>query len=131
MTPYNPGQYVPGITVLNLVPASLGLLVPPGVLASQYQQVLNGTIRNAALWPTVSYKSYFGQFYDTVYVVDTLRLWTECPQCQYGVANTVARRGRSRNSSSKATTSLSVTAWPTTRAQPGRRRSCRARWRRR
>lgn len=93
MTPYNPGQYVPGITVLNLVPASLGLLVPPGVLASQYQQVLNGTIRNAALWPTVSYKSYFGQFYDTVYVVDTLRLWTECPQCQYGVANTVAPSG--------------------------------------
>jgi hypothetical protein len=93
MTPYNPGQYVPTITVIDVSPFSLGLADPPGVVEQQYQQVLAGTIRNPALWPTVNYMSYFGRVYDTMFVVDTLRGWVQCPNCPYSISPSLSNLG--------------------------------------
>ncbi|HZS62273.1 MAG TPA: PKD domain-containing protein [Gemmatimonadaceae bacterium] len=71
------------------IAVSLGTLVPVALLASSYADVVANTIGNG-LFPASGFYSWGGALYDTMYVVDPLRFWAQCAQCQYGFATTLS-----------------------------------------
>jgi PKD domain len=87
MTPYVVGSGM----LKGPIAIALGQAVQLSSVAAGYQQVLDGTI-GASIFPASRLASHFGQVYDTAYVVDTLRIWTECPTCRNSFATTITPR---------------------------------------
>jgi hypothetical protein len=89
MTPYVNPLYKAGISFTTPLATPLGLAIPLAPLASSYAQAAAGTV-GTNLFPTSGFYSWFGQVYDTMYVVDSLRFWAQCATCQYGFATTLS-----------------------------------------
>ena len=89
MTPYvNPG-FTSGARFVSPLVTPLGAAIPLPTIASSYSTATSGTIGND-IFPAASFYSWAGQLYDTMYVVDSLRIWAQCAQCQYGFATTLS-----------------------------------------
>ena len=69
--------------------AGLSTLVSLDQLAASYAQVLDGTIGQDK-FPTYEMHGWAGRLYDTLFIVDTLRWWIECPQCTNTYATTLS-----------------------------------------
>jgi hypothetical protein len=67
----------------------LGLLIPPPQLAAQYQQVVAKTIGDDK-FPAHEFHTWNARLFDTLYVVDTLRFWSECAACKGAYATTLS-----------------------------------------
>jgi hypothetical protein len=89
MTPYTNPAYKPGVSFTTPLATALGVAVPLATVASSYQQVSDGTIGNN-VFPTAAFYSWNGALNDTMYVVDSLRFWAQCGQCQNGFATTLS-----------------------------------------
>lgn len=87
MSPYVAGQ----LTLTEPIVMQLGQAAPVSEIASGYQQIISNTVGdNLFQKPVVA--SWFGAAYDTVFVVDTLRLWVECFSCTNGFTTTLQPR---------------------------------------
>jgi PKD repeat protein len=65
------------------------LFLPIAKLPTTYAQVLDGTIGNS-IFPTYQLHGWAGRLYDTLFVVDTLRWWVDCPTCAFGFPGVLA-----------------------------------------
>jgi PKD domain len=85
--------YTSGVdgTVAFIQPLAMGLssLIPLTQFPADYAQVLNGTIGQAQ-FPSYEIHGWAGRLYDTLFVVDTLRWWFQCPACKYSFATTLS-----------------------------------------
>jgi len=88
MTPYA-NALDPSASYITPLATPLGLLVPLAPLASSYGDAVAGTV-GTTLFPTSGFYSWFGQLYDTMYVVDSLRIWAQCAACKYGFTSTLS-----------------------------------------
>jgi hypothetical protein len=89
MTPYVNPTYKPGVSFTTPLATPLGLAIPLAPLTSSYPDAVAGTA-GTSLFPTSGFYSWSGQLYDTMYVVDSLRIWAQCATCQYGFASTLS-----------------------------------------
>ncbi len=89
MTPYS----ALGRSLKAPISGMLGELIIPASIANIYTASLdpNNTSFDR-LFPPSRFGSWFGRVYDTTYVVDTLRVWGECPGCQTSFATTLTPR---------------------------------------
>ncbi len=88
MTPYV-NALDPNASYTTPLATPLGLLIPLAPLAASYADVVAGTV-GTTLFPTSGFYSWFGQLYDTMYVVDSLRIWAQCAACKYGFTTTLS-----------------------------------------
>lgn len=72
-------------------PMAVGLntVVPVATFAPGYAKVLDGTIGDD-LFPTYEFHGWAGRLFDTLFIVDSLRWWPECPQCRNSWATTLS-----------------------------------------
>ncbi len=68
------------ITYNEIATVGLSQSIPLDTLAADWASVSDSTINQDA-FPTYSMRSKYGAFADTVWLADTLRIWSECPIC--------------------------------------------------
>ncbi len=88
MTPYVTGPNR-GTTLSEPLALGLNSLIPLDRFAATYAQVLDGTIGQDR-FPSYELHGWVGRLYDTLFIVDSLRWWVECPQCTNAYATTLS-----------------------------------------
>jgi hypothetical protein len=89
MTPYTGAGRGHGATLVNAAVIGLSTLIPLDQLPATYSQVLDGSI-GKSIFPTDELHGWDGRLYDTLFVVDTLRVWEECAGCTYGFSTALS-----------------------------------------
>ncbi len=89
MRPYALPSALGGGAATNPVASSLGTAVPLAPIRLGYARIASGDIGNDK-FPAAGLRSWFGQVYDTAYVVDSLRLWAQCDACGFGYSTALA-----------------------------------------
>ena len=75
-----PTDYIVGYTATHAVPTTLKATIDPSTLQLLYAGVQARTIGNG-VFPAYELHSQYGKVTDPLYIMDTVRVWVECPSC--------------------------------------------------